>query len=189
MKKPVPQPGDIGFSSSTGWAQTIIRFITISDRSHTFIVGDAFGRLAVLEAGDFAVQVVDYDKHYWFDKKSHHRLFRPNQVTAQEAKEAAIAVYDTLAGCRYGWLQLLWFIPSRAWSLFFRRKFPIRNPFTGGIICSELTWYYLHQLGGEYAKMVEAHLPNEVNAAEIQDLVLDNPKLFDFVLEHQGGAG
>lgn len=178
-----PEPGDIGFSFSSGWVQRVIRAITVSRWSHCFVIGEAFGAAAVLEAGDWACQVVSFNLHYAQRPGTRYRVWRPILATPAERYAALGRVYEDLSGSRYGWLQLPWFI----WNLFcrcvFRRPSPIKNPFPGGTICSELTWLYLHELGEPYRALVRAASPNEVSAQDLEDLILDNPKLFEIVVD------
>lgn len=183
MKPLNPQLGDVGFSYSAGWIQRVICAITISKWSHCFVIGEAFGKLAVLEAGDWSCQVVDYAKNYQNCAGTKFRVWRPNAVTDDAKKLALLMVYDDLSGTRYGWLQMPWFIWNLFCMLIFRRKSPFKNPFPGGTICSELTWHYLFNLGGPYAAMVQQFDSNSVSAQDLENLILNNIKLFDLVTE------
>lgn len=174
--------GTLGFSNNkSGLLPRLIRFFTKSKISHSFIVtGEVSGVLAVHEASEVC-QIVPFDTHYPLNPNEEYVLFYPSSIelTKEDIRLALARCFNELAGQKYGYFQLLWFV--WAWM---KRKLggdpsKEKNWFTNGVICSELCWYYLHYLGGEYAAIVSHLNPDTVQAQELLDIVVANKELFE----------
>jgi hypothetical protein len=51
------------------------------------------------------------------------------------------------------------------------------------MFCSQLTYDYLYQLGGEYRDLLKDFTPNTISPQDLYDLVITRPDLFVFVLK------
>jgi len=143
--------GCIGFSTTKdSFISKAIRWFRSSHVSHTFIILD---RYTVLEAGFFKVRMNPLKKY--FKKSEYVEIYKPKEVDSSTIERAIGKIMD-LRGRRYGRLQLLGFI----WIWLLRKLFiDPKNPFTKGIICSELVYLYMKELG---CKGIEDYTKDEV---------------------------
>ncbi len=178
--------GDIGFSSNLrgglgGFFASAIRFFTKSKYSHTLMISDdTLGAEAVQEAG-VIVQVVPFDKYYRHCDKEIYKMYRPKapeEVKAQSAKK----VFVEFAGVTYGKLQLIWFIYRAVMENVFKKDVRSqKNWMTDGVICSELVYWYLWNLGEPYQSLLKPWNPDTIQAQDILNIVEANPDLFELV--------
>lgn len=176
-----PRVGDIGFSSSPGLIQDLIRFFTFSRLSHSFMFLEVNGSPAAFEAGELNCQVVSYWRHYVIKSGVKHWVYRPTKATPEQIHEAAFQTWVEVSGIHYAWLQLPWFVAAYVFALLTMRRLTIPNPFGGGVICAELVWIYLVNLGGEYKRLAQTFDKDQVNAQDLETLFLSMPDLFDLV--------
>lgn len=178
--------GDIGLSNNLkGFFPAAIRFFTGSHISHSFLVGDSWlGHRAVIEAGNL-VQVVPWKKFYVDKPTEEYWVYRihDGKVKEQDMVIALSRCFNNYAGKTYGYLQLLWFIWRWAASKFGMDVRRCRNWLPGGVICSELVYWYLFYLGGEFRKLIEPFTSNTIQAHDIYEIIQSRPDLFYLVEE------
>lgn len=139
--------GVIFFSASDSFISKAIRWFRQSTVSHTGIIINRGKRKLVLEAGWRQVHITTYDKHY---KKGYIELYKP--LVSEEVIDAAIdKVISNHLEKPYGYFQILGFAVV---SLLKRVGIKIKNPFTKGSICSEVSLDYGSglELGDEVQK-------------------------------------
>lgn len=136
--------GSIGFETDRhSFISKAIRWITRSKWSHVFIVGpinSVSAKREILEADWQGVHIAFLDKY-----KAEHvkvQIYRV-EVDPKIRNEAFSKCLDMI-GKRYGFLQLLGFIPV---VILGRLGIRIKNPITSGTVCSELALRYLTSLG------------------------------------------
>jgi hypothetical protein len=156
--------GAIGFSASKSWVSKVIRWFTRSDWSHTFIViGEIEGVVLISEADWRGVQVARLDKYVG---KCKVQIWEPPYGVATQ-QMVADAVRESLRRIesRYGFLQLVGFIPVILARRFLGMKIP--NPAKGGTICSEHCLRHLrilHPMGPWASMNRDAASPEDIHA-------------------------
>ena len=126
--------------SKTNVYFNLIKKVTRSKFSHTFIVlGDIYGRQAILEAGARESIINFLDTYY--TAPDHFEIYTPKDTSLIE---------EAIANCLKNYLHV-WYSYGQALgvgivNLNRMLGFSINNPFTKGIICSELSYYYIQQL-------------------------------------------
>lgn len=183
------KPGDIGFTSNLeggffGFLADCIRFFTKSDISHSMVITQPMaGEETVIEAVK-VVQVIPFDKYYRNEKLEAYEIFRikPGIVTDKAIKKSLDYCFKEFAGVNYGTLQLAWFI----WRWFNETvlKKDIRhdkNWMSDGVICSELVYYFLYNLGPVFRELIKDFNPDTIQAQDIKTICVNNPDLFYIV--------
>lgn len=168
--------GDIGFSHrKRGLYSRIVRFFT-GYFTHCFVCVDVvFGDAAIIEA-DLKTQIVSFDKEYVKKSNDEWELWRPIAATEADINHARKLTYDEFAGMTYGFLQIPWFMWQKLCNIL--RLKPGKNWFPSGVICSELTWFYIVNLNSKYAKAFPFGR-DEVNPDMLHDVVKSRPDLFE----------
>lgn len=173
--------GDIGLSHRrSGFYSRAVGFFTNSYWTHNFIVcSGMYGEPAALEA-DLKVQLVPMDKEYGAKNNDSYEIWRPTKASMKDRDYAARTTYVEYAGETYGFLQISWFV--WAWLCVKIGVKPGSNWFPSGVICSELTLYYLLALDGEYEEAFKHLTLNEVTPDDIAIVVRGRPDLFELIL-------
>lgn len=183
--------GLVGFGNNKkGNLPRLIRTFTRSGAdglppiSHTFVTTAEFlGVESVQEAGA-VVQVVPMDTHYRNDPFQQYWLYEILQEYASnEIRFKALReIYRELEGDAYGSLQLLWF-PWRWFNekVLHRDIRHEKNWMTDGVICSELVYRYLWKLGPVFQDLLKDFNPDTIQAEDIRQIVVKNPKIFRLV--------
>jgi len=130
--------GLIGFSGRRGiFLSRAIKWFTKSKWSHTFIVLDDE---LILEAGRYQVQITLYEKYM----RDRYTITGFKPFITKETIETSLNNVIKRVGTSYGWLQIIGIAFVRGLK---KIGIGIRNPFRGGIICTELVHDYLERLG------------------------------------------
>jgi hypothetical protein len=88
-------------------------------------------------------------------------------------------LYNHFAESEYGFSQIVWFLYIALMKKLKKDARKSRNPFSPGTICTELVWWYLHNISIRYAyiglnalndKLAEWN-PNNLFAGDIADIV------------------
>lgn len=153
--------GAIGFATKRkNWISRIIRWFTQSQWSHTFVVYQTEPEVLVVEAGTFTVQLVPATK---YESRKYTTVFLEPQTIPGDRIDAGIAKARDKIESRYGWLQLVGFVPVIVFRRVFNKK--ISNPSKGGVVCSELVLQYLR--GVEPGSKWDAMDKNTVSPEDI----------------------
>jgi hypothetical protein len=178
--------GDIVFSGKRvfNWYSHIIMYVTSSKWSHSFIIaGDALGELSALEA-DLDVTMVSWQSQYVTQNNDYYEVYNLVKAAQEDIDRATKYCYDTYAEEVYGFLQIPWFvfrIYAKKWF-----GYTVKNNWSSqGMFCSELTYDYLYQLGGEYRDLLKGFTPNTASPQDLYNLTLSRPDLFRFIIERQ----
>jgi len=138
--------GCIGFMRSRGSGcgavlSRLIRMFTAGEWSHVFVVMDRApltGDYYIIEAGEFGVRI-NLLSEYTYEPKVEFALYRPK--VGDEAIEDGFKEVLKLNGKAYGYLQFIGFV--LVWPYYMITGRRRKNPFGGGVICSELGLLYL----------------------------------------------
>lgn len=149
--------GAVGFSRSDTWISREIRRLTHSPWSHTFLVTSENPRL-ILEADWRDVWIAPPEKTL---KRSEFILLRPPKSVLKKI-DHALELVDQLVRRKYGYLQLAGFLVKLLSEKF---GYEMANPFTEGVVCSELVGQYLECLGLE--GMPSNVDPNDLTPADV----------------------
>jgi len=139
--------GLIGFSVTKGFISRAIQYFRGSKYSHTFIVfgPTPWGDDILGEAGTFGISLVPLQKYA--SEKYKMELWEIDMSEVDSEKlNAATRKLTGMAGKTYGYLQLVGFVWIWLMNKFGRR---VDNPFEGGIICSEYSYYFLREVDYE----------------------------------------
>ena len=178
------QQGDIAFSGKRAWNwySASVKYITGSKWSHSFIlVGSVNDELSVMEA-DLDVTVVSWQQQYVVANNDYYQVYRPIKASQEDIQRATKYCYDNYAEEVYGFMQIPWFV----YRIYAKKWFGInakKNWSSQGMFCSELTFDYLYQLGGEYRDLLKDFTSETASPQDLDDLVISRPDLFQFVLE------
>jgi len=166
--------GAVGFSTYKGKGffkllAKAIKYFTHGKWSHSFLIindSDKPERLLVQEAGNFGVYIVSFKK-YLTDKYD-ISVYAP--LVEKNAIDQSIDLLAEDLEEPYGYLQLLGFIWVWIVRKLFKKK--IKNPITGGIICSEEVLYHLKniRIDERFDKMDD----NTTDPNMIYEIVLDS---------------
>ena len=159
------------------------RFFTRMPYTHVAgSIGTVSGEESILEA-KMSVSVTPW-KHVLDNKTEEYFIFEPTSALKQkDIEDALYYVYDRFAGETYGFLQLLWFVYrwiAESWPF----KADVRkkgNWFPDNQICSEVWWWYLHELATKYpdiSNVIEEWNSNSVNAGDMFMILRRLPKYF-----------
>jgi hypothetical protein len=137
--------GCIGFmrtkkTGCSGLLSRLIRMFTAGEWSHVFVVlgEDPVAGNIIIEAGETGVKL-SLLSDYVLDPHVEYALYKP-KVALRELLEGLKAVL-ALNGRSYGYLQFMGFLVVWPWYMITGRR--RKNPFGGGIICSELGLIFL----------------------------------------------
>lgn len=168
----------IGFSANRkSKLASLIRFFTRSKWSHCFVLGPSIqGYATVIEASEL-VAVVPFIRNYKTNADEGYEVWDCIAATTSDKERAFARVFFELSGKQYGFFQLLWFVYDWA-ALTLRGKRSKKNPFPSGVICSEMNWYYLNFLGGEYRQLVWHLDPDTTHCGDLYSLIVNRPDLF-----------
>lgn len=179
--------GCLGFSRTLGTGfggilSRVIRMFTSGEWSHVFVVltkvpwtEDYF----IIEAGEFGVRI-NLLSEYTKDKNVEFALYRP-KVGLDEIKSGFFEILP-LNGCSYGYLQLIGFVA--VWPYYMVTGKRRKNPFGGGIICSELGLFYLRATcvrPDVFDKMDK----NLTSPEDLNDVIDTDRENFDLLLTHK----
>lgn len=178
----------IGFSNNkTSLLAKLIRFFTNSKMSHTFVItfpsagGDVMFEEAshVVTDGVFKTNYIDdTNTQYWIYK------IKDGIVSEDVIDKSLVAIQEQFLGVTYGKLQLLFF-PYR-WimnTIFHKDVNHEKNWFTNGVICSELVYHYLYNLGQPFQDMLSDFNSDTIQAQDILNIINSHPDVFEFVEE------
>jgi hypothetical protein len=175
--------GMIGFSNNKkGFLPAIIRFFTKSKISHAFIVARNYGDQASVQEAGMVVQLGPLERLYTNNPSEDYWIYDCTKVTLEQKLKALDYCFKEYAIVEYGYLQLLWFVYR--WFcveiLKQNNKDVTRrnNWLSKGVICSELQYEYLIQLGGEYAELVRDFNQDTIQAEDLRLIVASRPDLF-----------
>ncbi len=136
MSKDVIKRGMLGFSRNRSLLSKLIRWFTRQEWSHTFIILDYdedVGDHKIIEASTGGVRINSLEK---YREDYHVELCE----LSDHDTELGISAAETLLGSRYGYLQLIGYIPV---VLLRRVGIPVNNALTKGVVCSELAAEFL----------------------------------------------
>lgn len=161
----------IGFSSNQkGLFPKLVRYFTRSKWSHCFaFTQDLFGEPAIIEAS-LTVDVVPFKRNYLYDPDETYEIWEILNVPHPNGYLAQKAIYEKYSGTEYGFLQIPYFM--------FKGLGLKSNPFSSGIICSELVYLLLRELGGIYALSVGHLERDDVSAQDLYEVFQANPHLY-----------
>jgi hypothetical protein len=183
--------GSIGFSNnkSKGLGSVVpslIRFFTSSKNlplTHSFVINFDLGSIkTVIEASAKEVSVSDFESNYLENLGQSFYIYKlnPDKVSINLQEKALEQIISKYLNQPYGYLQLFYFPIKSLLSLFGYKK-PFNNPFTHGLICSELCFDYLTFLGlGDLLRPWNA---NNIDPTMLYNIINKNPDLFIKVLE------
>ena len=178
------QKGDIVFSGKRAWNfySATVKYITGSKWSHSFLLlGEVNGELSALEA-DLDVTAVSWQSQYVIKNEDYYQVYRPIKASQEDIDRATQYCYDNYAETAYGFLQIPWFIYriyAKKWLGITAKK----NWSSQGMFCSELTFDYLYQLGGEYRDLLKDFTADTASPQDLYNLALSRIDLFSFVIE------
>lgn len=137
--------GCIGFVRTNktgcgGLLSRLIRMFSFGEWSHVFVVlgEDPVAGSIIIEASETGVKL-NLLSDYVLDPHVEYALYKP-KVALRELLAGLKAVLD-LNGRAYGYLQFLGFVVVWPWYMITGRR--RKNPFGGGVICSELGLIFL----------------------------------------------
>lgn len=177
------ETGMIGLEKGYGgWFNPLIQFFTghgfkKSQLTHSFItIQDVYGEPTVLEAKE-RVHVVPFDKFYRKGETSWvvYKVKAPKTALLNAAK----LCYQDLAGDLYGFTQILWFPYRWLMAAIGVDVTHQKNWMTAGTICSEVCYWFLFHLGGEFQKLVAKYNPDTINAQDVLEAMQSRPDLFE----------
>lgn len=179
------KPGMIGFSNNKkGLLPKLIRWFTDSEISHAFIMTDNIADEPTVQEAALLVQIVPLEKYYVKDDTQSYWLYEVHHDYASELTmyESRKKCFNEFAGVKYGKLQLVWF----PWRWFnekvLRRDIrKSKNWMTDGVICSELQYWYLYNLGPTFQDLLKDYNPDTIQAEDLRRIVSKNPKIFKLV--------
>lgn len=176
-----PQAGDIAFSApaKAGFYSKAVMFFTKSEWSHCFFLShDYLGKTVVMEA-DLCVQIVSFDKEYIEKQADVYKMFRPKLASKMDIINACVKTFDENAGQAYGFLEIPWHMFRAVLNWFgFKLK---NNPTNTGVICNELLYSFIYNLGGPYTDALAGIISSDTNPQELYDMVLSRRDLFDLI--------
>jgi len=183
--------GCIGFMRSTGSGcgailSRSIRMFTAGEWSHVFVVLDAAatpGDYYIIEAGEFGVRI-NLLSEYLGDPGIEFALYRPrvDDDALHEGFKAVLA----LNGRSYGYAQFIGFVV--VWPYYMVTGKRRKNPFGGGIICSELGLIFL-QATKVYPEVFDKLDKNLTSPEDLNDEIDTDREHFDLVLTHKDVPG
>lgn len=173
------KPGQIGFSyNSTSWLSKLIAFFTRSEWSHTFLLTRPVSHLqtvAVQEANTI-VRVVPFGKFYADKVEQKWEIWEVKGLNQADMDAALSLCFDRYSGVTYGFLQLPWFIWRWLNEKLGRDIRKTRNPWSKGIICSELVFEFLHVIGkGDLLADLQT---NTVHPEDLLRIFKAHPEMF-----------
>lgn len=177
------QQGDVAFSGKRKWNfySAAVKYITGSPWSHSFILlGSVNGEISAMEA-DLDVTVVSWQSQYVTADNDYYEVYRPIKASQEDIQRATQYCFDNYAEEVYGFLEIPWFIYRIYANKWFGWK-PKKNWSSTGMFCSELTYDYLYQLGGEYRDLIKDFTPDTASPADLYNLAKTRLDLFQFVL-------
>lgn len=177
--------GMVGFSNNRiSLLGKLIRFFTDSRISHTFITTFEQNGEVMIEEASTVVWEGTFRQSYRESEDSDYYLFKIKDgfVTQAEMDASLKYCHDNFLGDTYGKLQLLYFPYRWFMETFFNKDVRHeKNWFTVGVICSELVYWYLYNLGPRFQGMLESYNPDTIQAQDIFLIVQTNPDVFEFV--------
>lgn len=177
--------GMVGFSNNkTSFLGRLIRFFTNSNITHTFIITFPKDGMEMIEEASTLVAEGTFQGNYRDEPNTEYWVFKIKDGLVDEATMDASVKYchDNFLGDKYGQLQLLYF-PYR-WlmqTIFNKDVRHEKNWFTAGVICSELVYYYLYNLGAKFQELLKDFSPDTIQAQDIRLIIEANPDIFEFV--------
>ena len=151
--------GMVGFCRDESILSRIICWFTRQEWSHTFVVLDHDEDVKdykVIEAGLGGIIISSLVKY----REGHvvHLCQLPMELNI----EAGISMAESMLGQKYGYTQLIGFIPVM---LLRRLGIPIENPITKGVVCSELVSYFM---GAATNQASWRHQANETTPGDVK---------------------
>jgi len=180
------EPGMLGFSNNKKGGG-LIRFFTRSNISHSFVITFPLNGIVAVEEASASVQVVPFVSHYVGNPNYAFYIYKvvADYVTPQDIENAVTKIFEEFAGVKYGWLQLLYF-PYRWFKETILRKKDVhreKNWFTKGVICSELSFWYMKYLDPAFSELLRDFDGDTVQPDDLLKIVQANPKIFQLVAE------
>ncbi|MBN1114137.1 MAG: hypothetical protein JXA66_02230 [Oligoflexia bacterium] len=184
------KPGDFGFSNSRTFMAALIRFFTGYSRKkndppviHSLLITSPMLDNVTVEEANFLVQIVPFESHYAAEPEKEYYLFRikPEFAPPEKIKTALDYTFREFAGYHYGYFQLLWFVYRWIANMIGVNVSHKKNWMSDGVICSELLWHYLNQLGGKVAELVSQFNPDTVQPQELMNVIKNNQDVFEMV--------
>jgi hypothetical protein len=150
------------------------------------VVGQPFYGIGTVIESSLLVQVVPFVRNYKTNPNEGYEIYSCTAASTQDISRATAWVFHNLSGKSYGHLQLLWFVWRWLWEKLFK-KTPKGNWLPAGVVCSELNWHFLDQLGGKYAELVSDLDPNTTHCEDLYKRVKASPHLFLLIDEKELG--
>lgn len=179
-----PMAGDIFFSSqvSPGFYSSAVMYFTRSKWSHCFYLSINYLGERVVYESDLKAQLVPFAKEYIEKQVDGYSCYRPILATQPQILQSCRSSFLLFSGETYGFLSIPWFAIKETCKRYFKIKM-LKNWISGGAICSELLVIYIKGLGGEYAKAFGDLSADETSPADIYEIVISRPDLFEFIGE------
>lgn len=168
--------GDIIIFNSTkgGWFSSCQRFFTGLPYTHAAVcIGDVLTHPSIIEA-DLLVEVTPLKKTL-DDTTKEYEAYRPNLPLPEWSVDTVLGnIYYNYTNNEYGFTQVLWFVYRWFMEKFLHKDVRKKNnPFSKGVICSELVFYYLAELS-EHSKPLSDKIsewnPDTVHAGDIANI-------------------
>lgn len=176
--------GSIGFSNNkTSFIGKLIRLFTNSGITHSFIITFPRGNDVWFEEASNVVAEGKFENNYVNDPNTSYWVYKIKDGLVPEATTDTALQYclDNYLGVEYGFFQLLWFPYRWLMSKFGKDIRKQKNWMSDGVICSELVYDYLTQLGPQFADLVKDFNSDTIQAQDILDIVIAHPELFELV--------
>ncbi|CAK0741563.1 hypothetical protein CCP1ISM_130014 [Azospirillaceae bacterium] len=176
------KPGQIVFSTNPNSIHSkIVRFFTNSPYSHTFMITRSFGEIEAAQEAGMIISVVPFDKNYRQAKEERYVIYEidPKFVSEEQISKSLSYCFNEYNGVQYGYLSLLWFVYRWANEKLLRRNVNHeKNWLANGVICSELVYYFLCNLGPIFEAMMAPFNPDTIQPEDIRQIILANPEIF-----------
>jgi hypothetical protein len=177
--------GMIGFSNNkTSFMGKLIRLFTNSGITHTFIITFPRNGAVWLEEASTVVAEGSFQSSYVDEPNTAYWVYKIKDGLVPEATTDTALQYchDNFLGVKYGFFQLIWFPYRWVMENIFRKDVRHdKNWMTDGVICSELVYNYLYQLGDPFKSLLSDFNSDTIQAQDILDIVKAHPELFELV--------
>lgn len=165
-------------TSKTSLGSRVIRFITSSNWSHSFIMmPELLGQDLAMEAEATGVSMCSFDKHYRLNPAQKFRIYRFRADPAR--KDMAIIECLQYLETGYGFLEMPWFIWRGLNKLFGRDIRAKDNWSQDGTLCAELVAQYISLSG--FAYFFSGFGCGSVSAQDIFELCEAHPETFELI--------